>query len=90
MGSNPTSTARLSIRKVRMRETACHGEGCDLLEPQGTLFFLLLMAAFGALVVWLVLAKKVVFPVPGGPRTLCQPWVRSSIPPSSRSPRRSR
>jgi S-formylglutathione hydrolase FrmB len=63
VGSNPTSTARLSIRKVRMRESACHGEGCDLLEPQGTFFFLLLIAAFGALVVWLVLAKQVVFRV---------------------------
>src|SRR5215471_6556634 len=46
-----------------MRQTACHGEGCDLLEPQGTLFFLLLIAAFGALVVWLALAKQVVFRV---------------------------
>jgi enterochelin esterase-like enzyme len=34
-----------------------------VLEPQGTLFFLLLMAAFGALVIWLVLTKQVVFRV---------------------------
>jgi enterochelin esterase-like enzyme len=34
-----------------------------VLEPQGTLFFLLLMGAFGALVVWLVLTKQVVFRV---------------------------
>ena len=34
-----------------------------MLEPQGTLFFLLLMVAFGALVVWLVLTKQVVFRV---------------------------
>jgi enterochelin esterase-like enzyme len=34
-----------------------------LLEPQGTLFFLLLMVAFGALVLWLVLTKQVVFRV---------------------------
>jgi enterochelin esterase-like enzyme len=34
-----------------------------VLEPQGTLFFLLLMVAFGALVVWLVLTKQVVFRV---------------------------
>lgn len=34
-----------------------------MLEPQGTLFFLLLMMAFGALVVWLVLTKQVVFRV---------------------------
>jgi hypothetical protein len=46
-----------------MRRAACHGEGCDLLEPQGTLFFLLLMAAFVALLVWLVRTKQVVFRV---------------------------
>jgi len=34
-----------------------------VLEPQGTLFFLLLMVAFGALVVWLVLTRQVVFRV---------------------------
>jgi enterochelin esterase-like enzyme len=34
-----------------------------LLEPQGTLFFLLLIAAFGALIVWLALTKHVVFRV---------------------------
>jgi enterochelin esterase-like enzyme len=34
-----------------------------VLEPQGTLFFLLLMVAFGGLVVWLVLTKQVVFRV---------------------------
>jgi enterochelin esterase-like enzyme len=34
-----------------------------VLEPQGTLFFLLLMVAFGALVIWLVLTKQVVFRV---------------------------
>jgi len=34
-----------------------------VLEPQGTLFFLLLMVAFGALVTWLVLTKQVVFRV---------------------------
>lgn len=34
-----------------------------MLEPQGTLFFLLLMVAFGALVVWLALTKQVVFRV---------------------------
>ena len=34
-----------------------------MLEPQGTLFFLLLMMAFGALVIWLVLTKQVVFRV---------------------------
>ena len=34
-----------------------------MLEPQGTLFFLLLMVAFGALVIWLVLTKQVVFRV---------------------------
>jgi enterochelin esterase-like enzyme len=34
-----------------------------VLEPQGTLFFLLLMVAFVALVVWLVLSKQVVFRV---------------------------
>jgi hypothetical protein len=34
-----------------------------VLEPQGTLFFLLLMVAFGALVLWLVLTKQVVFRV---------------------------
>jgi enterochelin esterase-like enzyme len=34
-----------------------------VLGPQGTLFFLLLMAAFGALLVWLVLTKQVVFRV---------------------------
>jgi len=34
-----------------------------LLEPQGTLFFLLLMAAFGALVLWLALTKQIVFRV---------------------------
>ena len=34
-----------------------------MLEPQGTLFFLLLMVAFGALVTWLVLTKQVVFRV---------------------------
>lgn len=34
-----------------------------MLEPQGTLFFLLLMAAFGVLLVWLVLTKQVVFRV---------------------------
>ena len=34
-----------------------------MLEPQGTLFFLLLMVAFGALVIWLVLTKQVVLRV---------------------------
>jgi enterochelin esterase-like enzyme len=34
-----------------------------VLEPQGTLFFLLLMVAFGALVSWLVLTRQVVFRV---------------------------
>jgi enterochelin esterase-like enzyme len=34
-----------------------------VLEPQGTLFFLLLMVAFGGLLVWLVLTKQVVFRV---------------------------
>jgi len=46
-----------------MRGAACHGEECDLLGPQGTLFFLLLIAAFGALIAWLVLTKQVVFRV---------------------------
>jgi Putative esterase len=32
-----------------------------VLEPQGTLFFLLLMVAFGALLLWLVLTKQAVF-----------------------------
>jgi enterochelin esterase-like enzyme len=32
-----------------------------VLEPQGTLFFLLLMVAFAALLIWVVLAKQVVF-----------------------------
>jgi len=34
-----------------------------VLEPQGTLFFLLLMVAFGGLLLWLVLTKQVVFRV---------------------------
>lgn len=34
-----------------------------MLEPQGTLFFLLLMVVFGGLLVWLVLTKQVVFRV---------------------------
>ena len=34
-----------------------------MLEPQGTLFFLLLVGAFGGLVVWLVLTRRVVFRV---------------------------
>ena len=34
-----------------------------MLEPQGTLFFLLLMVAFGALILWLALTKQVVFRV---------------------------
>jgi enterochelin esterase-like enzyme len=34
-----------------------------VLEPQGTLLFLLLMVAFGALLLWLVLTKQVVFRV---------------------------
>jgi enterochelin esterase-like enzyme len=34
-----------------------------VLEPQGTLFFLLLVAAFGALIFWLVVTKQVVFRV---------------------------
>jgi enterochelin esterase-like enzyme len=34
-----------------------------LLEPQGTLFFLLLMVAFGALILWLALTKQIVFRV---------------------------
>lgn len=34
-----------------------------MLEPQGTLFFLLLMIVFGLLVLWAVLAKQVVFRV---------------------------
>ena len=34
-----------------------------MLEPQGTLFFLLLIAAFGGLMVWLVVTKQVVFRV---------------------------
>jgi enterochelin esterase-like enzyme len=34
-----------------------------LLEPQGTLFFLLLMVAFGGLILWIALTKQVVFRV---------------------------
>ena len=34
-----------------------------MLEPQGTVFFLLLMVAFGALILWLALTKQVVFRV---------------------------
>ncbi len=34
-----------------------------MLEPQGTLFFLLLMVAFGALILWLALTRQVVFRV---------------------------
>jgi enterochelin esterase-like enzyme len=34
-----------------------------VLEPQGTAFFLMLMVVFGGLVVWLVIAKQVVFRV---------------------------
>jgi enterochelin esterase-like enzyme len=34
-----------------------------VLEPQGTLFFLLLMVAFGGLLVWLALTKQIVFRV---------------------------
>jgi enterochelin esterase-like enzyme len=34
-----------------------------VLEPQGTVFFLLLLVAFGGLVTWLVLSKQVVFRV---------------------------
>jgi enterochelin esterase-like enzyme len=34
-----------------------------VLEPQGTIFFLLLMVAFGGLLVWLALTKQVVFKV---------------------------
>ena len=34
-----------------------------MLEPQGTLFFLLLMVAFGALILWIALTKQVVFRV---------------------------
>jgi enterochelin esterase-like enzyme len=34
-----------------------------VLEPQGTLFFLLLMVAFGGLLVWLVVTKQIVFRV---------------------------
>jgi enterochelin esterase-like enzyme len=34
-----------------------------VLEPQGTLFFLLLMVSFGALVLWAALAKQIVFRV---------------------------
>jgi hypothetical protein len=34
-----------------------------VLEPQGTLFFLLLLAAFGGLVAWLVMTSRVVFRV---------------------------
>jgi enterochelin esterase-like enzyme len=36
-------------------------QGELVLEPQGTLFFLLLMVAFGGLLIWLVLARLVVF-----------------------------
>ncbi len=34
-----------------------------MLQPQGTVFFLLLLLAFGGLVTWLILAKQVVFRV---------------------------
>jgi enterochelin esterase-like enzyme len=34
-----------------------------VLEPQGTLFFLLLMVAFAGLLIWLILTKQVVFRV---------------------------
>ena len=34
-----------------------------MLEPQGTVFFLLLLAAFGGLVTWLVMTSRVVFRV---------------------------
>ena len=34
-----------------------------MLEPQGTAFFVLLMVVFGALLVWMVVAKQVVFRV---------------------------
>jgi enterochelin esterase-like enzyme len=37
-----------------------------VLEPQGTLFFLLLLAAFGGLITWLVMASHVAFRVLAG------------------------
>ena len=74
MGSNPTSTASthtgevvLSWARWRMRRGAgaCN-QSCEeneVLGPQGTAFFLILMVVFGGLVIWLVIAKHIVFRV---------------------------
>jgi enterochelin esterase-like enzyme len=78
VGSNPTSTAsthtegRAVLSWARRRPRMRRGAGCmynqsceenEVLEPQGTAFFLVLMVVFGGLVVWLVIAKQVVFRV---------------------------
>ncbi len=77
MGSNPTSTASrdtptrcpdhepggaLSFAAVR-EHVAKSCEVIRMLEPQGTVFFLILMVVFAALLTWLVIAKHAVFRV---------------------------
>ena len=48
-----------------MRAPMCRvsGQGVRVLEPQGTLFFLLLMVAFAGLLIWMALTKQIVFRV---------------------------
>ena len=60
MGSNPTSTAIHGLRLVSGRRPP---RGVVVLEPQGTLFLILLLLAFGGLITWVALAGQVVFRV---------------------------
>ena len=58
MGSNPTSTATTAARGPADRAVPPE---IRLPEPQSTELFLILMAAFGILVWWLVTARQLVF-----------------------------
>jgi poly(3-hydroxybutyrate) depolymerase len=55
--------ARVACRCARRNVHICR-ETCEvsqMLEPQGTAFFLILMVVFAGLLAWLVLAKQIVF-----------------------------
>jgi Na+/melibiose symporter-like transporter len=60
VGSNPTSTAIHGLRLISGRGPP---RGVVVLGPQGTLFLILLLLAFGGLITWVALARQVVFRV---------------------------
>ena len=63
MGSNPTSTASNKCQHGARAGVACRGEESQVLGPQGTLLFLLLVIVFAGLMVWMIVTRQVVLRV---------------------------